>query len=173
MSVRLNVQLVTGLGIVRGKKEPGCDSLVQTFLTNISHVTSCIVLLKDVIKVLLLQKGHNDRIKNIIFCVLRHHIWLYTQNCRSSTNKTDRLDITEILLKVALNTINQTRFVGYKNQSVLPFNIYFVNDINLPLTKNKTMIIPMCCWIILHSVTLKSMSSSIELNCALNEDTWM
>jgi hypothetical protein len=26
----------------------------------------------------------------------------------SSTNKTDRHDITEILLKVALNTINQT-----------------------------------------------------------------
>jgi len=27
---------------------------------------------------------------------------------RSSTNKTDRHDITEILLKVALNTINQS-----------------------------------------------------------------
>ena len=27
----------------------------------------------------------------------------------SSTNKTDRHDITEILLKVALNTINQTK----------------------------------------------------------------
>jgi hypothetical protein len=29
----------------------------------------------------------------------------------SSTNKTDRQDIIEILLKVALNTINQTIFV--------------------------------------------------------------
>jgi hypothetical protein len=28
----------------------------------------------------------------------------------SSTNKTDRHDITEILLKVALNTINQTNY---------------------------------------------------------------
>jgi hypothetical protein len=27
----------------------------------------------------------------------------------SSTNKTDRHDITEVLLKVALNTINQTK----------------------------------------------------------------
>jgi hypothetical protein len=27
----------------------------------------------------------------------------------SSTNKTDRHDITEILLKVALNTLNQTK----------------------------------------------------------------
>jgi S-ribosylhomocysteine lyase LuxS involved in autoinducer biosynthesis len=34
----------------------------------------------------------------------------------SSTNKTDRHDITEILLKVALNTINQT------NQTYVPAN---------------------------------------------------
>jgi hypothetical protein len=40
--------------------------LVQKILTNTSHVTSCIVMLKDVIKVLLLQKGQNDRIKNIV-----------------------------------------------------------------------------------------------------------
>ena len=30
----------------------------------------------------------------------------------SSTNKTDHHDITEILLQVALNTINQTNHVG-------------------------------------------------------------
>ena len=40
--------------------------LVQKVLTNTSHVTSCIVMLKDVIKVSLLQKGQNDRIKNIV-----------------------------------------------------------------------------------------------------------
>jgi hypothetical protein len=31
----------------------------------------------------------------------------------SSTNKTDRHDITEILLKVALNTINQTNQITF------------------------------------------------------------
>jgi hypothetical protein len=31
----------------------------------------------------------------------------------SSTNKTDRHDITEILLKVALNTINQTKLTTF------------------------------------------------------------
>jgi predicted type IV restriction endonuclease len=40
--------------------------LVQKVLTNTSHVISCIVMLKDVIKVSLLQKGKNDRIKNIV-----------------------------------------------------------------------------------------------------------
>ena len=34
--------------------------------------------------------------------------WLSLGTLVSSTNKTDRLDITEIVLKVALNTINQT-----------------------------------------------------------------
>ena len=34
----------------------------------------------------------------------------------SSTNKTDRHDITEILLKVALNTINQTKPITAKNR---------------------------------------------------------
>ena len=41
-------------------------TLVQKFWTNTSHVTSCIVMLKDVIKVSLLQKGQNDRTKNIV-----------------------------------------------------------------------------------------------------------
>ena len=40
--------------------------LVQKVLTNTSHVTSCIVMLKDVIKVSLLQKGQNDMNKNIV-----------------------------------------------------------------------------------------------------------
>jgi hypothetical protein len=33
-----------------------------------------------------------------------------------STNKTDRSDITDMLLKVALNTINQTNQVNKKGQ---------------------------------------------------------
>ena len=40
--------------------------LFRKSLTNTSHVTSCIVMLKDVIKDSLLQKGQNDRIKNIV-----------------------------------------------------------------------------------------------------------
>jgi hypothetical protein len=43
----------------------------------------------------------------------------------SSTNKTDRHDITEILLKVALNTIIQTnkqRNICFKNGSVTSCN---------------------------------------------------
>jgi len=48
----------------------------------------------------------------------------------STTNKTDRHDITEILLKVALNTIKQTKksiktiFCGFEE------NMYFHGHIN-------------------------------------------
>jgi hypothetical protein len=35
----------------------------------------------------------------------------------SSTNKTDRHDITEILLKVELNTINQTNLLMYDDEN--------------------------------------------------------
>ena len=55
----INVQLVTDPVIMD-------VILVQKVLTNTSHVTSCIVMLKDVIKVSLLQNGQNDRIKNIV-----------------------------------------------------------------------------------------------------------
>jgi membrane-anchored protein YejM (alkaline phosphatase superfamily) len=37
----------------------------------------------------------------------------------SSTNKTDHLDITEILLKVVLSTLNQT------NKQNQPYDVYF------------------------------------------------
>jgi hypothetical protein len=40
--------------------------LVPKVWTNTSHVTSCIVMLKDVIKVSPLEKGQNDRIQNIV-----------------------------------------------------------------------------------------------------------
>jgi hypothetical protein len=39
---------------------------IQKVLTNTSQVISCIVMMKDVIKVSLLQKAQNDRIKNIV-----------------------------------------------------------------------------------------------------------
>ena len=52
----INVQLVTDPVIMPAKKNTDVI-LVQKILTNTSNVTSCIVMLKDVIKVSLLQKG--------------------------------------------------------------------------------------------------------------------
>ena len=49
----INVQLVTDQVIMPAKEEHGCDSGSES-LTNKSYVTSCIVMLKDVIKVSLL-----------------------------------------------------------------------------------------------------------------------
>jgi len=40
--------------------------------------------------------------------------WFSSGTLVSSTNKTDRHDINEILLKVALNTINQTKTKSLK-----------------------------------------------------------
>jgi hypothetical protein len=62
----INVQLVTDPVFIPTKEENTDVILAQKVLTNTSHVTSCIVMLKDVIKVSLLQKGQNDRIKNIV-----------------------------------------------------------------------------------------------------------
>jgi hypothetical protein len=45
---------------------------------------------------------------------LRHIDVFFTYSPVSSTNKTDRHDITEILFKVALNTINQTKPTNLK-----------------------------------------------------------
>jgi hypothetical protein len=61
----INVQLVTDPVIMPPRKTMDVI-LVQKVLTNTSHVTSCIVILKDMIKVSLLQKGQNGRIKNIV-----------------------------------------------------------------------------------------------------------
>jgi hypothetical protein len=56
-----------------------------------------------------------------------------------STNKTDRHDITEILLKVALNTINlnqtinecQDNFEIYNRREMLIEELFFFCDLNL------------------------------------------
>jgi hypothetical protein len=47
----------------------------------------------------------------------------------SSTNKTDRHNMTEILLKVALNTINQTKPV-IRELLMNDFTVHQVNDIS-------------------------------------------
>ena len=61
----ITVQLVTDPVIMPAKEEHDVI-LVQNVLTTTNHVTSCIGMLKDVIKVSLLQKGQNDRINNIV-----------------------------------------------------------------------------------------------------------
>jgi len=54
--------------------------------------------------------------------------WWFSQGTPiSSTNKTDRHDMTEILLKVALNTINQTKPKGI----FISFWIYMGLKLNL------------------------------------------
>jgi hypothetical protein len=58
----INVQLVTD----PNPRKNMDVILVQKVWTNTSHVTSCIVMLKDVIKVSLLEKGQNDGIQNIV-----------------------------------------------------------------------------------------------------------
>jgi hypothetical protein len=53
----------------------------------------------------------------------------------SSTNKTDRHDITEILLKVALNTINKTNMmtsaVMLAPSDYVPDRFYFANEMHM------------------------------------------
>ena len=54
--------------IMLAREKHRCDSGSES-LDNTSHVTFCNAMLKDVIKVSevsLLQKGQNDRIKNIV-----------------------------------------------------------------------------------------------------------
>jgi hypothetical protein len=45
---------------------------------------------------------------NKVYQLLAHGQWFSPDTPVSSTNKTDRHDITQILLKVAINTIKQT-----------------------------------------------------------------
>jgi hypothetical protein len=52
----------------------------------------------------------------------------------SSTNKTNRHDITEILLKVALNTIKQTHTFGTGGEGLYSCNVYgvfFISRVSL------------------------------------------
>jgi hypothetical protein len=57
-----------------------------------------------------------------VYQLLAHGRWFSPGTPASSTTKTGRHDIAEILLKVALNTINQI------NQSILlKFNLNLVN----------------------------------------------
>ena len=64
----INVQLVADPMVMAARKNTDVI-LVQKVWTNTSHVTSCIVVCKEVIKVSLLQKGQNDKIGNIVSVV--------------------------------------------------------------------------------------------------------
>ena len=57
-----------------------------------------------------LQKGCNRlaATSDKVYQLLAHSRWFSPGTPASSTTKTDRHDIAEILLKVALNTINQS-----------------------------------------------------------------
>ena len=48
-----------------------------------------------------------------VYQLLAHDPWFSPDTPASSTTKTGRHDIAEILLKVALNTINQSIFVPF------------------------------------------------------------
>jgi len=55
----------------------------------------------------------------------------------SSTIKTDRHDITEILLKVELNTIKQTSKLNSTTQHILPYHSFIKLDITKYSSKSK------------------------------------
>ena len=59
-----------------------------------------------------------------VYQMLAHGQWFSKDTPASSTTKTGRHDIAEILLKVALNTINQIKSIKQKHITDLYF--YFV-----------------------------------------------
>jgi hypothetical protein len=83
----------------------GCDRMVVGFTTTVPITT----------KVVSSNPDHGE--VYIYIYLIQHYVikivsatgqWFSPGTPVSSTNKTDSHDITEILLKVALNTINQT-----------------------------------------------------------------
>jgi hypothetical protein len=60
-----------------------------------------------------------------VYQLLAHGRWFSPGTSASSTTKTGRHDIAEILLKVALNTINQTK-ANLKKKKILPIHAKIV-----------------------------------------------
>ena len=56
------------------------------------------------------KKGWTRLASDTVYQLLAHGQWLSPDTPASSTTKTDRHDIAEILLKVALNTKNHKSF---------------------------------------------------------------
>ena len=65
-----------------------------------------------------------------VYQMLAHGRWFFPCTPASSTTKTGRHDITEILLKVALNTINQIKSNRIKSFRTL-FKVRFTQDSSL------------------------------------------
>jgi hypothetical protein len=74
----------------------------------------------------LISRGHHGRDRMVDGFTTTYAISRSVVFSKSSTNKTDHHDITEILLKVALNTIKQTN-----KQTKKHYFYYFVLKINI------------------------------------------
>jgi len=77
-----------------------------------------------------LQKGCTPLASDKVYQLLAHGLWFSPGTPASSTTKTDRHVIAEILLKVALNTINQIKSIDI--YSILPSglaNSYIISDL--------------------------------------------
>jgi hypothetical protein len=68
------------------------------------------------------KKGCTRLASDKAYQLLTHGQWFLQGTPASSTTKTDRHDIAEILLKVALNTINQSKSNHELNSSILSNN---------------------------------------------------
>jgi hypothetical protein len=55
-----------------------------------------------------------------VYQLFAHRRWFSPGTLASSTTKTSRHDIAEILLKVALNTKNQSNQINHKAESYIP-----------------------------------------------------
>jgi hypothetical protein len=72
------------------------------------HANQCLSPLKLSVRIPLRRGVLDTTLCDKVYQWLATGRWFSPAKPASSTNKTDRHDITEILLKVALNTINQT-----------------------------------------------------------------
>jgi hypothetical protein len=83
-------------------------------------------------------------------CVCFRVLWFSPDHPVFSSNKTDHHNITEILLKVTLSTIKQTKQTNYK----LPINYILYLDYGFPcLVRNHTDIIITKAWTIWNHMT--------------------
>ena len=62
-----------------------------------------------------------------VYQLLAHARWFSPVTPASSTTKTGRHDITEVLLKVALSTIKQTNMIRTRTKNDNHYNIEMVN----------------------------------------------
>jgi hypothetical protein len=91
--------------------------IVMDLLTSL-EVNPGLILIENTSK----KFNQKHEMKAYIFTDFVNHFtteWFSLCTLESSTGKTDRHDITELLLKVVLNTINQTTTVTYMEEEKL------------------------------------------------------